>query len=104
MEVGYQFVSSFPVVPNLGISFTLGADGLKTGHTEAAGYGLTASVKRGERRIIMVVNGLPSMKARAQELVALDEQMKAMREHIPLVEWERQTRAAFRLDRPKRRS
>jgi ketol-acid reductoisomerase len=31
-------------------------------------------------------------------------QMKAMREHIPLVEWERQTRAAFRLDRPKRRS
>jgi D-alanyl-D-alanine carboxypeptidase (penicillin-binding protein 5/6) len=45
----------------------LGADGLKTGHTEAAGYGLTASVKRGERRIIMVVNGLPSMKARAQE-------------------------------------
>jgi len=45
----------------------LGADGLKTGHTEAAGYGLTASVKRGDRRIIMVVNGLPSMKARAQE-------------------------------------
>ncbi len=45
----------------------LGADGLKTGHTEIAGYGLTASVKRGERRIIMVLNGLPSMKARAQE-------------------------------------
>lgn len=45
----------------------LGADGLKTGHTEIAGYGLTASVKRGERRIIMVLNGLPSMKARASE-------------------------------------
>jgi D-alanyl-D-alanine carboxypeptidase (penicillin-binding protein 5/6) len=45
----------------------LGADGLKTGHTEAAGYGLTASVKRGDRRIVMVVNGLPSMRARAQE-------------------------------------
>jgi len=49
----------------------LGADGLKTGHTEAAGYGLTASVKRGERRIIMVVNGLPSMKARASETETL---------------------------------
>jgi len=50
-----------------------GADGLKTGHTEAAGYGLTASVKRGDRRIVMVVNGLPSMKARAQETESLIE-------------------------------
>ncbi|MBM3533597.1 MAG: D-alanyl-D-alanine carboxypeptidase [Alphaproteobacteria bacterium] len=49
----------------------IGADGLKTGHTEAAGYGLTASVKRGDRRIIMVVNGLPSMKERAQETEGL---------------------------------
>jgi D-alanyl-D-alanine carboxypeptidase (penicillin-binding protein 5/6) len=49
----------------------IGADGLKTGHTEAAGYGLTASVKRGDRRIIMVVNGLPSMRARAQETESL---------------------------------
>ena len=45
----------------------IGADGLKTGHTEAAGYGLTASVKRGDRRIVMVLNGLPSTKARSQE-------------------------------------
>jgi len=44
-----------------------GADGLKTGHTEAAGYGLTGSVKRGDRRLIMVINGLNSMRARAQE-------------------------------------
>ncbi|MCH2396226.1 D-alanyl-D-alanine carboxypeptidase family protein, partial [Oceanibaculum sp.] len=44
-----------------------GADGLKTGHTEASGYGLTASAKRDGRRIIMVVNGLPSMNARSQE-------------------------------------
>ena len=46
---------------------TLGADGLKTGHTEAAGYGLTASAKRGDRRLILVVNGLKSMKQRAEE-------------------------------------
>ncbi|MDM7946454.1 MAG: D-alanyl-D-alanine carboxypeptidase family protein [Oceanibaculum nanhaiense] len=44
-----------------------GADGLKTGHTEASGYGLTASAKRDGRRIILVVNGLPSMNARSQE-------------------------------------
>jgi D-alanyl-D-alanine carboxypeptidase (penicillin-binding protein 5/6) len=47
---------------------SLGVDGLKTGHTEAAGYGLTASaVREGGRRVILVLNGLPSVKARAQE-------------------------------------
>lgn len=44
-----------------------GADGLKTGHTEEAGFGLTASALRGGRRLILVVNGLPSMRARAEE-------------------------------------
>ena len=44
-----------------------GADGIKTGHTEEAGFGLTASVKRGDRRIIMVATGLGSMKGRSQE-------------------------------------
>jgi D-alanyl-D-alanine carboxypeptidase (penicillin-binding protein 5/6) len=45
----------------------MGADGLKTGHTEESGYSLTASVVRGGRRIVMVLNGLPTMRARAQE-------------------------------------
>jgi D-alanyl-D-alanine carboxypeptidase (penicillin-binding protein 5/6) len=44
-----------------------GADGIKTGHTEAAGYGLTASAVREGRRTIMVLNGMPSMKNRAEE-------------------------------------
>ncbi len=35
-----------------------GADGLKTGHTDAAGYGITASAKRGNQRLILVINGL----------------------------------------------
>ncbi|HEY0521942.1 MAG TPA: D-alanyl-D-alanine carboxypeptidase family protein [Stellaceae bacterium] len=51
----------------------LGADGMKTGHTEEAGYGLTASVLRENRRIIMVLAGLPSMKSRAQESERLIE-------------------------------
>ena len=45
----------------------IGADGLKTGHTETAGYCLTASAKQGERRLILVITGLPSMKARSEE-------------------------------------
>jgi len=45
----------------------IGADGLKTGHTEEAGYGLVASAKRGDRRILLVVNGLDSVEQRGQE-------------------------------------
>lgn len=41
-----------------------GADGLKTGHTEAAGYGLVGTVKRGDRRVIMVINGIEGQGAR----------------------------------------
>ncbi len=44
-----------------------GADGLKTGHTEESGYSVTGSVKRGDRRIVIVLGGLPTMRARAQE-------------------------------------
>jgi D-alanyl-D-alanine carboxypeptidase (penicillin-binding protein 5/6) len=50
-----------------------GADGLKTGHTQEAGYGLTGSVKRGDRRLIVVLNGLPSRRARATESERLIE-------------------------------
>lgn len=49
----------------------IGADGLKTGHADEAGYGLTASVKRGDRRLIAVVNGLPSNKERTAEMEQL---------------------------------
>ncbi len=44
-----------------------GADGLKTGHTTASGYGIAASVNRQDRRLILVVNGLASSKQRARE-------------------------------------
>jgi D-alanyl-D-alanine carboxypeptidase (penicillin-binding protein 5/6) len=45
----------------------MGVDGIKTGHTDSGGYGLTASGIRDDRRLILVVNGLPSMQARADE-------------------------------------
>ena len=44
-----------------------GADGLKTGHTEEAGYSLTSSVKRGDRRLILVMTGMKSNKERGEE-------------------------------------
>jgi D-alanyl-D-alanine carboxypeptidase (penicillin-binding protein 5/6) len=44
-----------------------GVDGLKTGHTEEAGFGLTASAIREGRRIIMVAHGLNDMQERADE-------------------------------------
>jgi D-alanyl-D-alanine carboxypeptidase (penicillin-binding protein 5/6) len=43
------------------------ADGLKTGHTDAGGYGVCGSAERDGRRVILVVNGLPSSRARAEE-------------------------------------
>ncbi|MEM7445194.1 MAG: D-alanyl-D-alanine carboxypeptidase family protein [Pseudomonadota bacterium] len=51
----------------------VGADGLKTGHTSEAGYGLTGSAVRDGRRIIVVVNGLDSAQARADEAARLLE-------------------------------
>ncbi len=45
----------------------LGADGIKTGHTEEAGFGLVGSTVRSGRRIIFVLAGMKSMKERAQE-------------------------------------
>ncbi len=51
--------------PLLGTS--AGVDGLKTGHTESAGYGLTASAERDGRRLIIVVNGLNSVRERRTE-------------------------------------
>lgn len=43
------------------------ADGLKTGHTDAGGFGLAASSARNGRRLIMVMNGMKSMHERALE-------------------------------------
>jgi len=45
----------------------MGADGIKTGHTEAAGFGLVGTAKRNDRRIVAVLNGMESIKERANE-------------------------------------
>ncbi|MEX0695827.1 MAG: D-alanyl-D-alanine carboxypeptidase family protein [Rhodospirillales bacterium] len=48
-----------------------GADGMKTGHTEEAGYGLTGTATQDGRRLIVVVNGLGNSKERASESARL---------------------------------
>ena len=45
-----------------------GADGLKTGHTQASGYGLTASASRDGRRLIVAANGMENVNERAREI------------------------------------
>jgi serine-type D-Ala-D-Ala carboxypeptidase (penicillin-binding protein 5/6) len=45
----------------------IGADGLKTGHTSEAGYGLVGSAVQGDRRVIVVISGLATEKERAEE-------------------------------------
>jgi len=49
------------------LSLGIGADGLKTGHTSEAGYGLVGSARQGDRRVIFAITGLSSEKARAEE-------------------------------------
>ena len=49
----------------------IGADGLKTGHTEEAGFGLVGSAVQGDRRVIVVISGLASEKDRAEEAESL---------------------------------
>ncbi|MCX7560926.1 D-alanyl-D-alanine carboxypeptidase [Sulfitobacter sp. F26204] len=49
------------------LSLDIGADGLKTGHTQEAGYGLVGSAKQGDRRVIFVISGLTTAADRARE-------------------------------------
>lgn len=49
------------------LSMGIGADGLKTGHTEEAGFGLVGSAVQGGRRIVFVVSGLKDATERAEE-------------------------------------
>ncbi|MBE0413213.1 D-alanyl-D-alanine carboxypeptidase family protein [Yoonia sp.] len=49
------------------LTLGIGADGLKTGHTQEAGYGLVGSAKQDNRRVIFVITGLESQAIRAEE-------------------------------------
>src|SRR5262245_55867589 len=55
------------------LALSIGADGLKTGYTKEAGYGLVGSAVQNGLRLIVVVNGLKSEKERADEAKKLLE-------------------------------
>lgn len=59
-------------------------DGLKTGHTEAGGYGLVASSIRNGRRVILVLNGMTTMRERAEEAERLMDWCYANFENVTL--------------------
>jgi D-alanyl-D-alanine carboxypeptidase (penicillin-binding protein 5/6) len=63
LQNGNQLIGRFP-----------GADGLKTGHIREAGYNLTATARRGALRLIAVVMGAPSNRARFAEAARLLEE------------------------------
>jgi D-alanyl-D-alanine carboxypeptidase (penicillin-binding protein 5/6) len=49
------------------LALDIGADGLKTGHTQEAGYGLVGSAKQDDRRVIFAITGLETTAERAEE-------------------------------------
>ncbi len=53
------------------LPLNIGADGLKTGHTQEAGYGLVGSAKQGDRRVIFTITGLDTARARSEESEAI---------------------------------
>jgi serine-type D-Ala-D-Ala carboxypeptidase (penicillin-binding protein 5/6) len=58
----HRFINRNPL-----LFLNIGADGLKTGFTKEAGYGMVATAKQGERRLIAVVNGLSTGDERKDE-------------------------------------
>ena len=73
-EVEFEFDGRAPANtrnrnPLLGLG--IGADGLKTGHTSEAGYGLVGSAKQGDRRIVFALSGMSSVQERAEEAEAV---------------------------------
>src|SRR5918996_1994983 len=66
-ETEFEFGGILQYARNPLLRRDVGADGLKTGHTEDAGYGLTASATRDGRRLILVVAGLETPGQRARE-------------------------------------
>jgi D-alanyl-D-alanine carboxypeptidase (penicillin-binding protein 5/6) len=69
------------------LALGIGADGLKTGHTQEAGYGLVGSAVQGERRIIFMLTGMQSAAERATESERVTNW--AFRNFVKKVIWEK---------------
>jgi D-alanyl-D-alanine carboxypeptidase (penicillin-binding protein 5/6) len=58
----HRFINRNPL-----LFLNIGADGLKTGHTREAGFGIVASARQGDRRLIAVINGAATAEERRDE-------------------------------------
>lgn len=58
----HKFINRNPL-----LFLNIGADGLKTGYTKEAGYGIVASAKQGDRRLVAVINGAATAEERRDE-------------------------------------
>ncbi len=72
-ETSFRFADIAQRNRNPLLGKTAGVDGLKTGHTQEAGYGLATSAIRDGRRLVLVVSGLTSEKERKSESARLLE-------------------------------
>lgn len=68
------------------VRFYAGADGLKTGYTSKAKYGLSATAKRDNMRVIAVVLGEPDTKTRNAEVSSLFDYAFSQYMNVPLIE------------------
>lgn len=66
-EFTYRNIKQGNRNPLLYVNMGAVCDGIKTGHTNIAGYGMVASCAQDQRRFILVINGTPSMQVRANE-------------------------------------
>lgn len=64
----------------------IGADGLKTGHTEDSGYGLAASAQRDGRRVVVVAHGMKSMRERGEQVERMINWAFREWDHVALFE------------------
>ncbi|WP_253299928.1 D-alanyl-D-alanine carboxypeptidase family protein [Wolbachia endosymbiont of Chironomus riparius] len=66
-EQNFEYNEVIQKNKNLLLSYDIGVDGLKTGNTNAGGYGIAASAQRDNRRIFIIINGLSTEKGRIEE-------------------------------------
>ncbi len=66
-EPGFEWNKIFQRNRNPLLKMDIGADGMKTGFTEASGYAIVGTAKRGSQRLITVLSGMTSKRQRAEE-------------------------------------
>ena len=73
IDVTGTYLYGAPAAGNKLLGVVSGLDGIKTGYIRASGHNLAASIRRGNRHLIVIVFGGPSRNARDAYVAALAE-------------------------------